>query len=482
MKKRTKLSLVLSSLAAIAIAGATMAGGTYALFTSESKVNIAVSSGKVDVTATVSDLKTYSGVDLIGDPLTDSIAQTDVVGIFTNGGTAKIEGDTLKLAKMTPGDKVTFKIDIKNNSNVAAKYRTVVSGDESELFDALEYDLGGASGETYSAWSSVEDKTLECSVVLPSDASNDLQDLECSIKFAVEAIQGNAQTEIHYASLDEAFKLNGRLKFDSTEDTPLTLDGKGMIYIDNWVDAWLNSDTIIKGITFVHGATLNIKKDDATVTIDNCTFNPCSQNLLTYTTSNSTANSGDGMCLNLEKTTSKNVKYVIKNSKFIGENDDSLPIYGNSYNADGSVKDAFKKRAHGIAFDAIAGLDTNSSSIATAMIKNCEISGVRGNAIQLYGGTGEFNFKKVNINSWGINSGSYDKNGTTKDGNAAAIRGDYSANGSRKINLSKVYFGLAEGSHGATGKEVKLTHIEVGSYLGNTDGTRAAGTYSYSDK
>ena len=46
MKKRTKLSLVLSSLAAIAVAGATMAGGTYALFTSESKVNIAVNSVK----------------------------------------------------------------------------------------------------------------------------------------------------------------------------------------------------------------------------------------------------------------------------------------------------------------------------------------------------------------------------------------------------------------------------------------------------
>ena len=255
-----------------------------------------------------------------------------------------------------------------------------------------------------------------------------------------------------------------------------------MVYIDNWVDAWLHSDTVIKGITFVHGATLNIAKDDATVTIDNCTFNPCSQELLTYTTSNSTANSGDGMCLNLEKTTSKNVSYVIKNSKFIGENDDSLPIYGNSYYADGSVKDAFKKRAHGIAFDAIAGQDTASSSISSAVVKNCEISGVRGNAIQLYGATGEFTFKKVKINSWGINSGSYDKNGTIKDGNAAAIRGDYTLNGARKINLSKVYFGLAEGLHGSTGKEVTLTHIEVGSYLGNTDGTRAAGTYSYSDK
>ncbi len=484
MKLNKKANAILVSLGAIALAGSVIAGSTYALFTSESKTNIAVTSGKVDVAATISDLKTYSGVDLTGDPETDAenIVLTDTQGEFSNGGTAKFEGDTLKLANMTPGDKVTFKINIKNNSNVAAKYRTVVSSDESELFDALEYDLGGASGEVYSAWANVEDKTLECSVEFPSDAGNDFQELEANIKFTVEAVQGNAKTEIHYDTLEAAFNLDDRLAYDSTIDTPLTLDGKGTIFIDSWVDAWLNSDTTIKGVTFVHGASFNLAKDDITLTIDNCTFNACSQKLLTYTHSNSITNSGDGMCLNLEKTTSKNVNYVIKNSKFVGENDDTLPIYGNSYNADGSVKDAFKKRAHGIAFDAIAGLDTKESSINTAIVKNCEISGVRGNAIQLYGLTGEFTFKNVKVNSWGINSGNYDKNGTIKEGDAAAIRGDYVLNGARKINLSKVHFGLAEGTHGSEGKEVKLTHVEVGSYKGNTDGTRAAGTYSFTDK
>ena len=61
MKKRTKISLVLSSAAAILLAGSIMAGGTYALFTSESKTNIAVSSGTVKINASIEELKTYSG-------------------------------------------------------------------------------------------------------------------------------------------------------------------------------------------------------------------------------------------------------------------------------------------------------------------------------------------------------------------------------------------------------------------------------------
>ena len=44
MKKSAK---ILSSLTAIAMSASLVVGGTYALFTSESKVNVAVTSGKV---------------------------------------------------------------------------------------------------------------------------------------------------------------------------------------------------------------------------------------------------------------------------------------------------------------------------------------------------------------------------------------------------------------------------------------------------
>lgn len=188
------------------------------------------------------------------------------------------------------------------------------------------------------------------------------------------------------------------------------------------------------------------------------------------------------MCLDIEKKSATNVKCIVKDCTFVGENDSTLPVYGNKYNADGSVADAYKKRAHAIALDAIAGGDSAGGSFETVSIENCEISGVRGNAIQLYGNTGIITIKDTKINSWGINSGSYVKGSETKDVNSTAIRGDYKAGGSRKLNLSDVYFGLDEG---ATSNGNILTHVNVGSYGGNTstddNGTRLAGAYSYTD-
>ena len=199
MKKKTKLSLILSSLAIMAVAGATMAGGTYALFTSESKVNIAVNSGKVEVVATIDDFKTYSGKELTGVVDDDKLEETTVKGTFTNGGTAKLEEDykTLTLDKMTPGDKVTFKIIVKNNSNVGVKYRTRISlSKDTGLYDGLSVKIGEFEGLSVTDWDSLAvgstDKELNCEVSLPSDKGNTYQDTSCKLSFSVEAVQGNA--------------------------------------------------------------------------------------------------------------------------------------------------------------------------------------------------------------------------------------------------------------------------------------------------
>ena len=141
MNKKQRRSLVLSAVAAMGMGVAVVAGGTYALFTSESKTNIAITAGKVDVKATIEGLKTYSGVDLTGDPATDVVKETTVLGTFTNGGTAVINGNTLTLDKMTPGDKVEFQIRITNESDVAAMYRTILSATDEGLFDGLEIKI-----------------------------------------------------------------------------------------------------------------------------------------------------------------------------------------------------------------------------------------------------------------------------------------------------------------------------------------------------
>ena len=205
MNKKTKSSIILTSLGAIALAGSLMAGATYALFTSESKTNIAVTSGKVDVKATIENLKTYSGVDLTGDPETDAskIVETATNGEFTNGGKATIDGENLKLENMTPGDKVTFDIKVTNNSNVKIKYRTCVSSsNDTGLFSGLNVSIGDEKFYGFTVKSSLKDlseagvaETIHVEVSLPSDAENTYQDKACEMKFAVEAYQSNAKVE-----------------------------------------------------------------------------------------------------------------------------------------------------------------------------------------------------------------------------------------------------------------------------------------------
>ena len=61
-----------------------------------------------------------------------------------------------------------------------------------------------------------------------------------------------------------------------------------------------------------------------------------------------------------------------------------------------------------------------------------------------------------------------------KTGIGYAIRGDFAENGSRTLTLTNVYFGLNE----IAGNN-EFGHVKVGSFSGNTDGNRTAGTYSY---
>ena len=57
-KKEVRRIVVLSALAALGFGGVAVSS-TYALFTSESKTNVTVASGKVDVESTITDLVTY---------------------------------------------------------------------------------------------------------------------------------------------------------------------------------------------------------------------------------------------------------------------------------------------------------------------------------------------------------------------------------------------------------------------------------------
>ncbi len=130
-----KKKVLLSSIATIAVCLCLIVGSTFALFTSTDAVDVAVTSGKVVVTADLdTTLKTWS----LGEAKAN--ARTD--GTFTNGGVAAIEDGVLVIERMTPGDSVEFTIHVKNTSDVAAKYKlnavSVASDDEvADLSEAL---------------------------------------------------------------------------------------------------------------------------------------------------------------------------------------------------------------------------------------------------------------------------------------------------------------------------------------------------------
>ncbi len=282
MNRKQKGGIILSSLAAIAIAGSLIAGSTYALFTSESKANIAITSGKVNVSASISNFEAHTPmlISLDGSIKDDAELATKVEDkedeyIFGNGGTAKLIGQELKLDKMTPGDYVNFDITIANNSNVDIKYCVKVTSEgDSELLKQLSVEFPG-----YSVNGSVIWKTLAyveggasiagiegCKVSLPTTADNDCQDKSCTLTFTVEAVQGNAETEdVYYVSnateLKDCTTKTGKNKFVLSNDlkisTPVSFT-KG----DNVLDLnghKIDASSCYGAIVSKSGGVLNVK-------------------------------------------------------------------------------------------------------------------------------------------------------------------------------------------------------------------------------
>ena len=239
MKRRT----IITSVLVIVLCLGLISGSTFALFTSEDSVNIAVTSGKVNVVATIDadSLKVYSATvtpndsnaaeagtltgTFAGTYYYDSMGVINNVGIFANGGTATLTDEkTLKLDRITPGDKVTLTVSIENNSNVKTKYRIRVNvldgetlkdaADSLKLFEGLVVKVGTDNETTRTAtalngvirvsdWYTLDARTansednladVPVEIFLPLEAGNEYQDLKTEIQITVEAVQNNAAT------------------------------------------------------------------------------------------------------------------------------------------------------------------------------------------------------------------------------------------------------------------------------------------------
>ena len=208
-----KKKVLLSSIVTIALCLCLIAGSTFALFTSTSNVNIAVTAGEVDMVAGIAITKLESVKGDVNGTIVDENGNTysyeEVSPNFTNGGTAEVVGSVLTLDKVTPGDKVAFEISGTNNSNVAIQYRYVIeciSGDN--LMKGLELTINNVAIDKYmesytSPWTPLavgaSMTNVPITIELPVSAGNEFQKQSTEIRVLVEAVQGNAVVDTNTA-------------------------------------------------------------------------------------------------------------------------------------------------------------------------------------------------------------------------------------------------------------------------------------------
>jgi predicted ribosomally synthesized peptide with SipW-like signal peptide len=213
-----KKKVLLSSIATIALCLCLIAGSTFALFTSQSSVNIAVTAAKVEMTADIANLALASvrpatvaevraaddgqDIKIIEDEFGGQYVYSEREdGTFANGGTVNFENAVLTLDLITPGDKVSFDVVGANTSDVTIQYRYVIECIEGkELMSGLLISVDGITyeflGSYTSGWKTLTPETditpVPVVVEFPVTAGNEFQGLSTSIKVTVEAIQGNA--------------------------------------------------------------------------------------------------------------------------------------------------------------------------------------------------------------------------------------------------------------------------------------------------
>ena len=228
MKKNNLKPLILSSLAALAMAGVGT-GATFALFTDKAETTIQVEAGVIDVGLLPQSINLYSAVyDGTGEVVDENGAKYSLVeqeNKFLNGGTASIDQDqaAISISNITPGDKINFQLNVSDASNVAYKYRFVMTasklneddddGDFATLVKNLEIGLGfhdgqsgalvqkdiSGAGKYQTAWILSSETAIwdhiSGSIMMPMDVGNIAQGKGAKIQFALEAVQGNAYVE-----------------------------------------------------------------------------------------------------------------------------------------------------------------------------------------------------------------------------------------------------------------------------------------------
>ena len=482
MKQTTTKSALLTSAMALLLCFAMLLGTTFAWFTD---------------TASTAVNKIQSGtlkVDIVKEDGVTSI-KNESMSFVNKDGSANIlwePGATF----MTPAFK------IKSTGSLALKYKLTLNGitGDNMLLDVITFSVVKADGTEVALDTFVGHLTPDAALSdalyikghMDEAAGNDYQNKTLEgLGITVVATQDTVENDsfgnqydkdAEYpaitvgTTLDDVFtgltdKDGNGVDFGvNAPAKDVSVNGQGIATVTGFADAWVAGDVTIKGVKFLNGACFTAKENGTvgTLTLEDCTFYACDQSKIDLApyAYNSLKNSGDGLCLNVDTKDSPNLKVVIKNCRFIGENDPTLnrdgwkDIGGTNWDPDTAVKN--KSRGHAVMINGICG-GGNNATAESVLIEGCTMDGIRGHAIQLYQLRMGVTVKDCTINSWGNNAQT--AAGAKSD---AAIRGDIVV-GSGNLAVTNTRFGLNEST--------SLRHINVDNYSGNTNGSRVAGTY-----
>ena len=181
-----KKKVILSSILTIAICLCLIAGSTFALFTSKTETDVAITAATVKLTATIDENSLVYDSVLAGGVLDQS--------------NVEINGNVFEVMYMVPGDYFTFDILIKNESNVTVDYRALLSVvEDGGLWSGLEvtYTVHSSNGNyptdprQYTELAPNTDVVVTVNVSLDENAGNIYQATGCRFAINVEAVQGN---------------------------------------------------------------------------------------------------------------------------------------------------------------------------------------------------------------------------------------------------------------------------------------------------
>lgn len=249
--KNAKRSVIITAILAIIMCASLVAGATFALFTSSSSVNIAVTSGNVEVTASVVDIqKSY----------VDDKGKTVNGKLFSGDATFDEGAHTVTLSNVLPKDTVEFKVRVVNGSNVAIKYRMVMSlVEDNGLFSSLDIILNGkkfygyTSGTKYALLEAGQ-QIADIPVVISLPEGATCNNTACKLTYKVEAVQGNASVE-DFPEVPE-----NTLAVNTTEDVRLlekAISGENAV-LDKDVVITKAPDTVESRLSIKEPTTLNL--------------------------------------------------------------------------------------------------------------------------------------------------------------------------------------------------------------------------------